>query len=47
MAGQKAAEKLKSAGNYPDLFSRSKRGSRKILAASLSGHQEFLIDDMR
>jgi hypothetical protein len=43
MAGQKAAETLKSAGNNPDLSFRSKRRSRKILAAGLGSHQNFLI----
>jgi len=43
---QAIAARPKSAGNDPDLSSRSKRESRKILAAGLSGHQILLIGDM-
>jgi hypothetical protein len=47
MAGQKAAEKPKSAGNQPGLSSRPKKESRNILFAGLGGHQDFLISSLR
>jgi len=46
-AGREAAAKFKRAGNNPDLSSLAKRESRKILAASLSGQEIFLIGELR
>ena len=45
--GQEAADKPKSAGNQTDLSSPSKRELKNILTAGLSGHQNFLISEMR
>ena len=42
-----ASDKPKSAGNRPDLSSRAKRRSRKIFSRGLSGHQDFLIGQVR
>jgi hypothetical protein len=42
-----AAGNAKSAGNQPDLSCRAKRKSRKILSRGLSGHQDFLISELR
>jgi hypothetical protein len=45
--GRKHADKPKGAGNQPDLSSRSKRESRKILSRGLGSHQNFLIGNLR
>jgi len=45
--GQGATDKLKSVGNPTDLSSRAKRESTSILTAGLSGHQNFLIGQVR
>jgi len=42
MAGQKAAEKPKSARNHPSLSSPVKKRSGKILSRGLGGHEIFL-----
>jgi hypothetical protein len=47
MASQKAAEGPGSAGNPPELSSRSRRESRRIFRGCLSGHQDFLIGQVR
>jgi hypothetical protein len=43
----KAASVTKRAGNQPGFSSRAKRRSGRIFSRGLSGHQDFLIGDMR
>jgi len=43
---REAADKVKSAGNQPDFSCSGKGRLRKILAAGLGNHQNFLIGDV-
>jgi hypothetical protein len=47
VAGQKAAETLEGAENPRDFSCWGRRKSRKMVAAGFSGHQDFLIGDLR